>query len=110
MSDEYAVSIGEGRTSARLEGILRLATPIAYQAVLQPIQACIEARPASFRLDMAGVTFMNSSGITALSRLVMAARAADVPLIAVVDDAVPWQRKTLSSLQRLYPKLQLETR
>jgi hypothetical protein len=110
MSEEYAVSIGEGRASARLEGILRLATPIAYQAVLQPIQACIEARPGSFRLDMASVSFMNSSGITALSRLVMAARQHDVPLVCVVDDAVPWQRKTLSSLQRLYPKLQLEAR
>ena len=110
MSEEYAISIGEARTSAHIEGILRLATPIAYQSVLQPIQACIEAKPASFKLDMAGVSFMNSSGITALSRLVMAARQQDVPLICVVDDAVPWQRKTLSSLQRLYPKLQLESR
>ncbi len=109
MADEYSIQLDGSGNGARLAGILRLASPVAYKPVLEPLHAAIEAKPASYRLDIGGLTFMNSSGVTALSRLVMAARQHDVPLVCVVDDAVPWQRKTLSSLQRLYPKLELRT-
>lgn len=109
MSEEYTVTLESGGSVATLRGVLRLASPIAYKPVLQPIQDAIEAKPATFRLQLGELTFMNSSGVTALSRLVMAARQHDVPLVCVVNDGVPWQRKTLSSLQRLYPKLALVT-
>ena len=109
MSDEYTITLDGQRNAATLSGVLRLSSPVAYRPVMQPIQDAIEAGPPSYRIDLGGVTFMNSSGITALSRLVMAARQHDVPLVCVVNDGVPWQRKTLSSLARLYPKLELVT-
>lgn len=108
MSDEYTITLHE-HGGATLAGVLRLSSPIAYKPVLQPLQDAIEAAPKAYRIDLAKLTFLNSSGVTALSRLVMAARQHDVPLVVVVDDGVPWQRKTLSSLQRLYPKLELVT-
>lgn len=107
MSDEFTLTISDDRSAATVAGVFRLASPSAYVPVMKPLVDCIEAKPRAFRLDLAGVSFMNSSGVTALSRLVMSARQHDVALVCVVDDAVPWQGKTLSSLQRLYPKLEL---
>lgn len=109
MSDEYTITLDQASHSATLSGVLRLSSPVAYRPVMQPIQDAIEAGPPSYRVDLRGLSFMNSSGVTALSRLVMAARQHDVPLVCVVNDAVPWQRKTLSSLARLYPKIELVT-
>ena len=107
MSDDFEITLEPDSSGATLVGVMRLTSPSAYRPVFQPITDAIGLKPPSFRLNLVGLTFMNSSGVTALSRLVMAARQADVGLVCVVDDAVSWQRKTLSSLQRLYPRLEL---
>lgn len=107
MSAGYTVTVEEGGRGATLSGVLRLESPVAYRPVLQPIQEAIEAKPGGFRMNLSGLTFLNSSGVTALFRIVMAARQHDVALVCVVDDSISWQRKTLSSLQKLYPKLEL---
>lgn len=109
MADEYSIDLDAAGTSARIAGILRLASPIAYGPVFQGIQAALSAKPASYRLDISKLSFMNSSGITALSRTVMTARQHDVPMVCVVNDSFPWQRKTLSTLQRIHPKLDLQS-
>lgn len=107
MAEEFEIQVTQDPPSARLTGVMRLASPDAYRAVLAPLQVAIEAGPASYRLDLAGVSFMNSSGVTALSRLIMAARTHSVALQCVVDDGFLWQRKTLTSLQRLYPRIEI---
>ncbi len=110
MSEEYSLNVDKSNNTATLSGVMRLASPIAYKPVLQPIQDAIDASPPQLRIDLSGLVFLNSSGVTALSRLIMSARQNNVGLVCVVDDAVPWQRKTLSSFQRLYPRLELVAR
>ena len=92
---------------ARLSGVMRLVSPAAYHGALAEVTARLSAATSSFELDVSGLQFLNSSGITALSRLVMDARARGVPLVFAVDEAVAWQRKTLPSLAKLYPKITL---
>ena len=108
MRDEFEVHCDPDGQGATLSGVLRLESPLAYKPLLGPLMEALERGPACFRLDLARLSFMNSSGITALSRLIIAARAHDTRLVAVVDDSVLWQRKTLSSLQRLNPRLEIE--
>jgi hypothetical protein len=52
--------------------------------------------------------FLNSSGITMLSRFVMEARdrpGIDVQVLA--SEAVPWHARSLRNLQRLMPTLSI---
>lgn len=103
--EEYTLHIGPER--AALGGVMRLASVGAYTAALAGLQERIEAGPATYEVDISGLSFLNSSGITALSRLVLSARQKAVALTFVIDEAVLWQRKTLPSLARLYPKVVL---
>lgn len=104
-TDDFAVSI-EGDRS-RLVGVLRLATPAAYKKIFDPLTDALTANDA-FTVDIVEVKFMNSSGITALSRLVLAARKQDKPLTILGTEAVAWQKKTITSLKRLHKKLTVE--
>lgn len=104
---EYTIDCREGAPFSKISGVLRLATPAAYEHALAPIRQHLAATTGPYTLDVAQLTFMNSSGITGLSRIVMVARSDNRDMIIVVSDAVPWQRKTFSSLQKLYPKLQI---
>jgi hypothetical protein len=104
---EYVIECREGAPFAKISGVLRLATPAAYEHALAPIRQHLAATTGVYTLDVAQLTFMNSSGITGLSRIVMLARSDSREMMIIVSDTVPWQRKTFSSLQKLYPKLQV---
>jgi hypothetical protein len=59
-------------------------------------------------LDLRELEFLNSSGITMLSRFVIEARdhaGADVRFLA--SEAVPWHARSLKNLQRLMPSLNI---
>jgi hypothetical protein len=91
-----------------LTGVLRLATPAAYDRIFNPIQEAMLACAGTYTVDIRGLQFMNSSGITALSRLVLAARKHDLPLIIRGAETIAWQRKTITSLKRLHTKLTVD--
>lgn len=104
---EYTIDCRDAEPYAKLSGVLRLASPAAYEQAFAPIRKHLAATIGAYTLDVAQLTFMNSSGITGLSRLVMQARSDSRDLVIVVSDTIPWQRKTFGSLQKLYPKLQI---
>jgi hypothetical protein len=59
-------------------------------------------------LDLRELDFLNSSGITMLSRFVMEARdrpGIDVQVLA--SETVPWHARSLRNLQRLMPTLSI---
>jgi hypothetical protein len=59
-------------------------------------------------LDLRELDFLNSSGITMLSRFVMEARdrpGIDVQVLAF--ETVPWHARSLRNLQRLMPTLSI---
>ena len=93
---------------AVLDGVLRLHSPVAYEGVFEGVREALLAATSTFVIDLAGVRFMNSSGITALSRLVLLARNSDKPLMIKGNTQVAWQQKTITSLQRLYKGLEVE--
>lgn len=93
---------------ASLEGVLRLASPQAYEDRLAPIRAGIQQCPDAYTIDISRVRFINSSGITGLSRIVLLVRSLDRGLVLVGRRSVPWQETTLRLFQRLYPKLVVE--
>lgn len=97
-----------GPDQAVLRGVLRLPSPVAYESPFERLRQCLEAAPRRYVIDICAVRFMNSSGITALSRLVLLARTLDKEVIFVGASSVAWQGKTIRSLQRLYRGLGVE--
>ncbi len=105
-NEDYSLQWDAGR--ATVIGIMRLASPDSYEQVFAGIRSSISAAEAGFVVDISEVRFMNSSGITALSRLVLLARKHGHPLLIIGSKSISWQTKTLSSLQRLYGKLNVD--
>ena len=105
--DDYRIDTSAaGR--AVIEGVLRLHSPLEYETVFEPIKDGITAAESAYTIDISGVRFMNSSGITALSRLVLLTRTQDKSLVIVGRSATQWQSKTIRSLERLYSKLEVQ--
>ena len=89
---------------ARLSGVLRLASPADYEERFEPMRRGLTTS-ASYTIDLAQVRFLNSSGITSLSRLMLLARSQQKDLTLVGSEAVSWHAKTLTLLKRLYDRL-----
>ena len=107
--DEYSVNYTPGTDVAVLSGVMRLATPAAYAQAFDALSARIGAGEP-LAVDLTKVTFMNSSGIRALAMLVLAAKERGTALRLVANAAVPWQKKTASSLAAVSRELAVELR
>lgn len=92
---------------AKLEGVLRLSSPAAYEDRFEPLRQGLQESDSGYTVDISKVQFLNSSGITGLSRLVLMARAQSKPITIVGSSSVAWQSKTLRLLERLYDKLDI---
>jgi hypothetical protein len=92
---------------ATLEGVLRLSSPAAYEERFEPLKRGVDGAAAAYTIDISKVRFINSSGITGLSRLVLQARALDKPLVLVGQNSVSWQGTTLNLFKRLYKQVEV---
>ncbi len=92
---------------AVLSGVLRLPSPAAYEERLAPAREALVAAGSKYTIDIKEVQFLNSSGITGLSRLVLLARREEVPLVFLGSSESVWQSKTLRLIARLYNKVEV---
>jgi hypothetical protein len=106
---EYSVDHAPGGDCAILHGVMRLASPAAYDAALGTVRQRVE-QGGALSIDLLDVTFMNSSGIRALASLVLLAKTKSAPLRIVASDKIPWQKKTLTSLRVINQALTVELR
>jgi len=93
---------------ARISGVLRLSSPADYEEALGPVRAAMQAHEGGYTVDVSRVKFLNSSGITGLSRLVLLARTLERPMTLIGSESTPWQTKTLTLLTRLYSGLDVQ--
>jgi hypothetical protein len=105
---DYRVDL-EATGRAVLTGILRLDSPLAYDPLMMPIHKALGDTAGRFVIDISGLKFMNSAGITRLSRLILYARDLDKPIAVVASPRVRWQHKTAASLKRLYRDVEVMT-
>lgn len=60
-------------------------------------------------IDLQKLLFLNSSGISMLSKFVISLRKKKrLQLIVLGSEEVPWQKKSLKNLQKFLPGLKLE--
>jgi len=104
--DEFNVTTEDGK--ATLSGVMRLPSPTSYQPHFDPIKKGIEANPMGYAIDISKVQFLNSSGINAFARLIIFARTQKTPIRISATRDIPWQKKTIGSLNKLWEKVDVE--
>ncbi|MCP4426751.1 MAG: hypothetical protein GY803_19845 [Chloroflexi bacterium] len=93
-------------------GTIRLRTTDEYSPVMELLDRAHDtaiAADSPLTLDFRQLQFLNSSGINTVSRFVISARKLDqTTLIVQGSSGIYWQKKSLTNLQRLWSKIQVQ--
>jgi hypothetical protein len=109
IDENYRVWYDKSLATVIFEGSLRLNGTEEYAPIAQLLTDAIEPEPPTITLDLKELKFLNSSGISLLSKFAIDVRKKkNVQMIAIGSQETPWQTKSLKNLQRLMPSLKLE--
>ena len=106
--ESFDIRLEEESSTVLFKGALRLSGTEDYAPILNMLKETLVSPATPIVLDLRELDFLNSSGITMLSRFVIEARdhtGIDVQVIA--SEAVPWHGRSLRNLQRLMPTLSI---
>ena len=109
--EEFTIEYNPGSSSVSLSGTIRLQTTEEYEPIMQILRKTLASVEAGevICVDFRQLRFLNSSGINAISRFVIAARKEDRALLRILGNQdIYWQQKSLTNLQKLWPKVQIE--
>jgi len=105
--DNYKIWYDNSAATVNFRGVLRLNGVEEYKAVFQLLNNVIAEEPARITLNLMHLEFLNSSGITMLSKFVIEMRTKTIHLMILGSNNLSWQGKSLRNLQRLMPNLNL---
>ncbi len=109
--EEFAVEYQRDGRVLSFRGTIRLQTSEDYApivGIMQRAEAECAADAATLVMDFRQLEFLNSSGINAISKFVIAARKDNRIGLAVRGNReVYWQQKSLSNLQKLWAKVSI---
>ena len=106
--EDYSVQYDAALRAVQFVGSIRLQTMDDYAPIRQLLDDAMEAADpgATVILDFRNLRFLNSSGINSISRFVIEARKQDTVMLKVIgNQEIYWQQKSLTNLQRLWPKI-----
>ena len=104
--ESFEIQLEENKNTVCFKGALRLSGMEDYTPILEMLKKTLANPIKPIVFDLKELDFLNSSGITMLSRFVIEARdQANVSLYFVASQAVPWHARSLKNLQRLMPAL-----
>jgi hypothetical protein len=107
--ESFEIRLEDDNATVVFKGALRLSGTEDYAPILDLLKQTMLPHPAPIVLDLRELNFLNSSGITMLSRFVIEARdQAGILLQVLASEAVPWHARSLKNLQRLMPSLSIE--
>jgi hypothetical protein len=108
--DEYSVEYLSDGQRVAFHGTMRLQSSDDYAPISELLQqAQAAAVGARLTLDFRQLQFLNSSGISMISKFVIGARKQDqMTLLVLGNREIYWQQKSLGNLQKLWPKVQIE--
>lgn len=89
----------------KISGTMRLPSPLSYDQPFNSISVGIKEQNTCFIIDISELEYLNSSGITALARLVILAKNENQEIKLLMNEEIPWQNRSLRSLSSLWKKL-----
>jgi hypothetical protein len=108
-NQDYSVIYDISNETITFEGSLRLNGLEDYSEIVQLLDNVVEQEPSKVTLNLQNLQFLNSSGISILSKFVINIRKQkNIQMIVLGSQAIPWQSKSLKNWQRLMPSLKLE--
>jgi len=108
-SKNYRVIYDEVSHNIIFDGSLRLNGSAEYASISELLNNVAQQEPEKIVLDLKKLKFLNSSGISILSRFVINVRKRqNIQMLVIGAKQNPWQGKSLKNLQRLMPALELE--
>jgi hypothetical protein len=106
--ESFDIRLEEENSTIQFKGALRLCGTEDYAPILDMLKKTLTSPAMPIVLDLRELDFLNSSGITMLSRFVMEARdRPGIDLQVLASEAVPWHARSLKNLQRLMPALSI---
>jgi hypothetical protein len=106
--ESFEVRREENSSTVVLKGALRLSGTADYAPILEMLRETFNTTAKPIVLDLRDLDFLNSSGITMLSRFIIEARdCAGIQLEILASEAIPWHARSLKNLQRLMPALNI---
>ncbi len=107
--ENYRVSYDPQSATVNCEGSLRLYGASGYSSIVELFNKAADQKAPTLILNLQELQFLNSSGISALSKFVIRVRNNKTSTLVVRGtDAYRWQSESLTNLQRLMPEIQLE--
>lgn len=108
-TENYRVRYDEISHNIIFDGSLRLNGSEEYASISELLNQVLQQEPEKIVLDLKELSFLNSSGISILSKFVINVRKRkNILMIVVGSKKNPWQSKSLKNLQRLMPSLKLD--
>jgi hypothetical protein len=106
---DYCVSYDSDTITITFQGSLRLGGMDEYAPIVELLNEAAKQEAETITLDLKELEFLNSSGISMLSKFVINVRKQKNSAIFVKGSKdISWQGKSLKNLQRLMPTLTLE--
>jgi hypothetical protein len=104
--ESFEIRLEENNNTVSFKGALRLCGMEDYAPILEMLKETLINPPTPIVLDFRELDFLNSSGITMLSRFVIEARDhAGINLYCFASESIAWHARSLKNLQRLMPAL-----
>ncbi len=108
-TEDYCIGYDKETATVSCQGSLRLGGMEEYKPIIALLDDVAETEPPQIILNLRDLEFLNSSGISMLSKFVIKVRhKKNVEMIVQGSNQIPWQGKSLKNLQRLMPSLTLE--
>lgn len=106
---DYTVQYDPDSNTISFEGLLSLGGAKEYAPITDLLNRVAGEEPEQMTLDLRKLEFLNSSGISMLSKFVLGLRKKKgTQLIILGSNEMPWQGKSLKNLQKFLPSLKLE--
>ena len=107
--DGYSVQYNPTAAELTMSGELALRGPAEYAPINDLLMTAIATQPEVITLNLQELMFLNSSGISMISKFVLQLRSQqETQLIVKGSNSIPWQKKSLKNLQKFLPGLKLE--
>ena len=107
--ENYNVWYDKNNGAVNFNGALRLTGMQDYAPILQLLNEIASTEPPNMVINLQHLEFLNSSGISMLSKFVIGMRKKNsIQMKILGSNSIPWQGKSLKNLQRLMPSLTLD--
>jgi len=108
-TDDHKIWYEPTTATIYFQGLLRESGIADYKPIEQLLDKAIANEPKTITMNIQELAFLNSSGMSVLSRFVIAVRKKkNIQLVVQGSKEVPWQEKILGNWQRLMPALTLK--